>query len=214
MGGSAASSVAAAVAANALLPRPLSKDQLLRYALLGESAASGSMHADNVAPCLYGGLTLAPCEEGGEVVRLPYPRDLVCVLVHPHLELATRDMRRILKPTVKLRDHVRQQSRLAGFLSGLYDKSWDRIGASLEDVLIEPQRAPKIRGFAAAKRAALAAGAAGFSISGSGPSVFAWVRGKARAAKVLRATRAAFSAAGLDSEGWTSPVSAAGARVL
>lgn len=170
MGGSAASAVGAVVAAQALLAAPLGQEALLRYALLGEYIASGSAHADNAAPCLYGGLTLALSD--GEIVRVPVPEGIVCILVHPHLQLETRAMRGVLKREVPLVDCVRQSALLAGFISGCYAGDLGRIGKSLSDILIEPQRERFIPGFRAAKRAATEAGALGFSISGSGPERF------------------------------------------
>jgi homoserine kinase len=212
MGGSAASAVGAAVAANALLDERLPDDQLLRYALLGEQAASGSAHADNAAPCLYGGLAL---DLGGAgIVRLPVPPGILCVLVHPHLKLETREMRGVLRREVPLEAFVRQGALLAGFISGCYEGNLERIGRCLADVVIEPQRERFIPGFLDAKRAALEAGALGFSISGSGPSVFAWVAGGEQAREVQAAIRREFRRHRVECDAWISPISATGAHVV
>ena len=173
MGGSAASAVAGVVAANELLDDKLSNSELLRYALVGEAVASGTVHADNVAPSLLGGLVLVRSAEAQDIVQLPSP-NLVCVLVHPDLQVSTREARKILKPDIALGAHVRQSSRLAGFMAGCFSGDIELIARCLEDEIIEPQRARLIRGFENVKKAALQSGAIGCSISGSGPSVFAW----------------------------------------
>jgi homoserine kinase len=215
MGGSAASAVAAIVAANSLLEETLDAESLLRYALLGEQAASAALHPDNVAPCLFGGLTLVTSMSPLRYVRLPVPEKILTVLAHPHVRIDTRDARRVLRAEVALRDHIKQSASLAGFVAGCYTNDYELIGESLRDVVIEPQRAPLIHGFAEAKKAALDAGALGASISGSGPTAFAWVTSKDAAERVRQAFVRAFQehgVAGVDS--WISPVSMKGARVL
>jgi homoserine kinase len=212
MGGSAASAVAAVVAASRVLPRPLKAEQLFHYALLGEKEASGSIHGDNVAPCLLGGLCLVRSAVPADIVSLPVPRGLFGVLVHPHLEISTRAARKILKREVSLDAHVQQTANLAGFIAACYSGDLGLIRRSLEDVVIEPQRKKLIPGFDRAKTAALAAGALGVSISGSGPSVFAFADSRMRAAAVRAALVGAFSRLGSDS--WLGPVGAPGARVI
>lgn len=209
LGGSAASAVAAVVAANELLARPLPRAALVAHAVAGETAASGSPHADNVAPALLGGMVLVV---GSALRQIAVPAHLRCVLAHPSLRLETRDARRMLAPKVALADFVRQSANLAGFVTGCQTGDLELIRASFEDVVIEPQRSQAIPGFAAVKAAAFAAGACGCSISGAGPSVFAWCEEPAAAA-VLAAMRQAFADAGLDSEGWTSAIGGDGARV-
>jgi homoserine kinase len=214
MGGSAASSVGALVAANALLQEPVSRERLLRYALMGEFVASGASHPDNVAPCLYGGLTLTRSIDPVEVIKIPVPRSVLCVLVHPHARLDTRTSRGVLKRELALGDHVRQSLNLASVLAGCYTGSLELIRGALADVVVEPQRAPLIKGFAEAKAAALAAGALGCSISGSGPSVFAWVDSSAAASAARDGMVAAFARAGVGADAWISRVSDRGARVV
>jgi homoserine kinase len=215
MGGSTASAVAAIVAANSLLERPLDAESLLRYALLGEQAASAALHPDNVAPCLFGGLTLVTSMSPLRYVRIPVPEKILTVLAHPHVRIDTRDARRMLRAEVALRDYIRQSASLAGFVAGCYTNDYELIGESLRDHIIEPQRAPLIPGFAEAKKAALDAGAIGASISGSGPTVFAWVTSKDAAERVRQALVRAFQEHGMDAvDSWISPVSMRGARVL
>ncbi len=174
LGGSAASAVAALVAANELLDLPLSRLELLAHAIRGETLASGSRHADNVAPSLFGGLVLTVGIDQPRIKQIPVPPGIRCVLVHPHLFLSTREARAILRDTVSLPDLVWQTANLAGFLASCYTNDLALMRAAFEDVLIEPQRARLIPGFPEVKRSALEEGALGCSISGAGPSVFAW----------------------------------------
>jgi homoserine kinase len=215
MGGSAASAVAALVAANALLESPLPKESLLPYALAAERVACGASHPDNAAPSLFGGLTLVVSADPLRCVRLPAPRGLLAVLVHPHVRVDTRDSRAVLKPTVPLADYVRQSAHLAGFVAACFTDDLELLRASLEDLVIEPQRAPLITGFARVKSAALAAGALGASISGSGPSVFALVDSEETAGGVRAAMVEAFRSSGVaEVDSWVSPVDCEGARVI
>jgi len=221
MGGSAASAVAAIVAANALLDQPLSEQQMLAYSLIGEYQASGSFHADNLAPSLRGGLTLSRVFPGPpkqtprvDVTTIPVPPGVHCVLVHPHLLVETQKARGILRPTVTLPEYVRQSSHLAAFLVGCLQNKIELIQSSMQDFLIEPQRAHLIPGFQIVKNAALQAGAWGCSISGSGPSVFAWTGNLVAAQKIEKQMVEGFAQAGLSVDSWSTPLSNTGARLL
>jgi homoserine kinase len=213
IGGSAASAVAAVVAANALLPRPLPKAELVPYALAGEVVASGAAHGDNVAPSLYGGLVLVRSADPPDVVPLPAPPSLRCVLVLPRLRLDTRDARAVLPACVPLGDFIHQSANLAGVIAGCFTGDLALVARSLRDEVVEPHRAALIPGFSAVQAAAMQAGALGCSISGGGPSLFAWCDGDAAAERVRRAMVDAFTAAGVAAEGWVSPVDGPGARV-
>jgi homoserine kinase len=212
MGGSAASAVAAVIAANALLETPLSTAQLYACALDGESIASGSRHGDNVAPMLFGGLVLTVGD--APPVKLPTPAGVYSVLVHPDCVLETRRARAALATPYALHEFVIQQGHLARFIAGLYRNDLELIAQGLRDELIEPRRAALIPGFAEVKQAALDSGALGASISGAGPSVFAWCRGRLQAEQAGAAMRAAFAGVGLDSEIYVSSLDAPGARLL
>jgi homoserine kinase len=215
MGGSAASAVAALVAANSLLAEPLPKESLLAYALAAERVACGATHPDNAAPSLFGGLTLIVSTDPVRCVRLPVPRRLLAVLVHPHVRVDTRDARAVLRPHVPLAGHVQQSARLAGLVAACFTDDFELMRTCLEDVLIEPQRAALIPGFARVKAAALAAGALGASISGSGPSVFAFVEDEATAERARSAMVEAFKSSGIaEVDAWVSRVSDEGARVI
>ncbi len=213
LGGSAASAVAAVVAANELLERPLSRHDLLAHAMAGEAVASGSPHADNVAPSLVGGLVLTFGGDPPRIHRIPVPPSVRCVVVHPRMFLATREARAILAPTVALAAAIRQLGNIAGFIAGCYAADLGMIRAAFEDVLIEPQRAGLISGFADVKAAALACGALGCSISGAGPSVFAWCE-EAEASAAAAAMVAAFRRHGLDADPFLAPIGDEGARIL
>ena len=213
LGGSAASAVAAVVAANALLPQPHSQLELLQYAMQGEAVASGSMHVDNIAPSLYGGLVLTVGIDHPRVKQIPVPAAIRAVIVHPHMFLSTRQARAILKGSVDMADFVWQTANLAGFISGCYTNDLDMLRECFEDVVIERQRAALIPGFGEVRRAALAARAIGCSISGAGPTVFAWCleehASAVRAAMVLE-----FSRHQLQADHWITAVEACGARVI
>ena len=215
MGGSAASAVGGLVAANSLLETPLPREMLMKYALLGEQAASGASHPDNIAPCLLGGMTLVLSGEPFRYVLLPVPEEILTIIIHPRIRVDTRRARAILKADVSLADHVRQSASLAGFISGCFTHDVEMIRQSLDDFLIEPQRASLIPGFAEVKAAALQQGALGASISGSGPSVFALVTSEQTAARVRDAMESAFRAQGVSEvDSWISPVNRQGARII
>ncbi|NDK37654.1 homoserine kinase [Pseudoxanthomonas gei] len=211
MGGSAASCVAALVAANALLDVPLSREALYRFALSGEAVASGGLHGDNVGPMLLGGLVLSTAER---LVKIPVPAEWHSVLVHPDAILETRRAREALQGSYALGEFVAQSANLALVLAGCHAGDATLVRAGLQDVLVEPRRAPLIGGFGAAKQAALAAGAMGASISGAGPSVFGWFETRAQAEASAPAIQAAFAAAGFDSQAWVSPIDSPAAKLL
>jgi len=212
LGGSAASAVAAVVAANALLEAPVDRLRLLKFAMAGEAVASGAGHVDNIAASLYGGLVLTVGIDHPSVVRIPVPDVVRCVLVHPHLEVATHTARALLARDVSLSDVVWQQANLAGFMAGCFANDLELIRVSLEDVVIEPQRKRLIPGFDRVKEAAMAAGALGCSISGAGPTVFAWCEAP-NADAVNRGMTGIFKANGIATDAWVTAIESAGARV-
>lgn len=212
MGGSAASAVAAVTAAAEAWGLSLSEDDKLRFALEGEAAASGGLHADNVAPSLFGGLVLCEGVERPHVTRIPVPRNIACVLVHPDLEVYTRSARNMLSAGVSLADHVCQTQAIAGFVAGCFRSDLDQIRRCLKDVVIEPQRAELVPGFRKVQSAAMANGALGASLSGSGPSIFAWCE-SSQAEEIRGCMTHAFQADGVSCSSWISAVNAAGARL-
>ena len=211
MGGSAASCVAALVAANALLDRSLSAEELYSFALDGESVSSGSRHGDNVGPMLLGGLVLAA---HGRLLQIVVPEEWHSVVVHPDAVLETRRAREALQGTYALGDFVEQSANLALVLSGCHRGDADLVRAGLADVLVEPRRAPLIRGFHAVKQAALEHDAMGASISGAGPSVFAWFENRVGAERAATAMCAAFEQAGFEADAFLSPINSPAAAVI
>ena len=205
--------VAAVVAANALLSEPRPPIELLKFAMHGEAVASGSMHVDNIAPSLFGGLVLTVGIDHPRVKQIPVPPAIRAVIVHPHMLLSTRQARAILSQSVKMADFVWQTANLAGFISGCYTNDLDMVRESFEDVVIEPQRAALIPGFADVRRAALSAGALGCSISGAGPTTFAWCL-DGQAAAVRAAMVQEFARHGLKTDHWITQVAPIGARVI
>lgn len=171
IGSSAASAAGVVVAANHLLNNRYNKEDLVRFAMFGEKVASGVKHADNIAPCIYGGVTL---------IRSIFPLDIVTIdapplhvtVIHPQIEVRTSDARQILKQQVLLKDAIKQWGNIAGLVAGFIKGDYDLIGRSLEDFIIEPVRSILIPGFDEVKKRSKEAGALGGGISGSGPSIF------------------------------------------
>jgi homoserine kinase len=213
LGGSAASAVAAVVAANGLLRTPFSKLDLLKFAMQGEAVASGALHVDNIAPSLFGGLVLTVGIDNPRVKQIPVPKGVRAVVVHPHLYLATKEARAMLSKTIGMSDFVWQTANLAGFIAGCYSNDVDMIRDSFEDVLIEPQRQSMIPGFAEVKAAAMAQGALGCSISGAGPTIFAWALAE-QAQSALAAMEAQFASRQIGVDGWVIDIESAGARLI
>jgi len=213
IGSSAASSAAAAFAGNLLLGNIFSVDELVRFAMEGERLASGAPHADNVAPALYGGITLVRSYEPLDIVQINVPRELFCVIIHPEIEIKTSVARGLLDPHLPLATAVRQWGNVGGLVAGLYSEDYDLIGRSLEDYVAEPKRSGLIPGFRDLKERAIASGALGAGISGSGPSVFALCRGESSAAAVLVSMQEVMTKARISFNAYMSPVSLRGAEI-
>lgn len=214
LGGSAASAVGAVVAAERLLPDDLSSEALLQHALIGEEVASGSIHPDNVAPCLYGGMVLTREIDPPDVISIPVPDRIQCVLVRPDQVIDTRDARARLPDTLPIGDAVRQTAHLGAFLAGCYRDDLGLISRSLRDLIIEPHRASLVPGFAEVQAAAMEAGALGCSLSGAGPTIFAWTDGQPTAEATCTAMVDAFAQHDIPTETWISTIPEQGARVV
>lgn len=214
MGGSAASAVASIVAASSVLDRPLNLPERFHYAFLGEQRVCGQRRGDNIAPSMLGGLILVRSMEPFEVVRLPVPHDMGAVVVHPHIKVKVREARQLLRREIELDDHVAQTANLAGFVAGCFGDDRALIGRSLQDLIVEPQRAHLIPGFSEVKKAALAAGALGCSIAGAGPSVFALHDFDVDGAEVAKAMVDAFAAVDVEAEKYLSPINGLGAHIV
>lgn len=214
LGSSAASAAGAVVAINELLGAPLSRESLLYFTVLGEVVADGSFHADNVAPCLVGGITLIRSNESLDIHHLPVPANLHVAVIHPELEILTKDARGVLSDTVPLNTAVLQMGGLASFIVALYTNDLPLLGRSLHDFIIEPQRKQLIKGFDDVKAMAMSRGALGCSISGAGPSMFALCDSGYLAQAVGQGMIEAFAAHGIESQLYVSPINQKGVVVL
>jgi homoserine kinase len=214
MGSSASSSAAAVFAVNHLLGNLLTTNELIPFAMEGERVASGSAHADNVAPSLLGGFVLIRSYDPLDIISIPCPKDLFCSVVHPQIELHTADARRILQRDIPMHDVIKQTANSAGFMVGLLSKDFDLIGRSMSDLLAEPRRNKLIPGFEEARKAAMEHGALGCGISGSGPSIFTLSIGEESAKQIAQAMSQSFLKIGLASESFTSSMNVKGARIV
>ena len=214
LGSSAASAVASVFALNELLGRPFSKEQLIPFAMEGERVACGTAHADNVAPCMLGGLVLVQSLNPLHVVKIKAPSKLFCCVVHPHLELMTKKSRAALPPKISLQTAVKQWANVGGMVAGFLKKDFALIGSSIQDFVAEPNRSKLIKGFDEVKKAALKAGALGCSISGSGPSVFALSSDKEKCKSIAKAMQNAFSKFNVASEQYVSTINNQGVKTI
>jgi homoserine kinase len=213
LGSSASSSVAAVVAVNRLLGNPFQKSELLPYTVEGEMAASGTPHADNVAASLFGGFVLVKSHFPPDVIQLPTPPELFCCIIHPHIEIQTRQSRLLLKKEVPLEKAVTQWANVGGLVASLYREDYELLGRSLHDEIIEPVRAVLIPGFTEMKQAAIDAGALGCSISGSGPSVFGLCKGEDISRRAGEKMGSILKALGLEYDLYISSINLEGASV-
>ena len=213
VGSSAASSAGAVVGANYLLGNPFSKDDLVRFAMNGEKVASGVKHADNIAPCIHGGVTLVRSIFPLEIIALPSPT-LFVTIVHPQIEVRTADARSILKQNVQLKDAIKQWGNIAGLVAGLMKGDYDLIGRSLEDVIIEPVRSILIPGFDDLKKACKAVGALGGGISGSGPSIFFLSKEKETALAVEQEMKKLYEGLGLAHHTYLTTINQEGVTIV
>lgn len=212
LGSSAASAAGAAVAAQYLLGQPFSTNQLVQFAMVGEKLATGVKHADNIAPCLMGGVTLIRSIHPLDIVKLNSPQ-LYAAVVHPQIEVKTSDARQILRKEVLLKDAIRQWGNIAGLVAGFEKGDLGLIGRSLEDVLIEPVRSILIPGFDAVKSRSREAGALGGGISGSGPSLFMLCNSKVTANEVAGIMKDVYERIGIDHKTYVTTINPKGATV-
>jgi len=212
LGSSAASAVAGVFAANELMGKPLKQSELLPFAMEGERVACGSAHADNVGPSLLGGFVIIRSYQPLDIVQIKTPEDLFASIVHPQIEVNTKDARGILDKEISLSSTITQMGNVAGLVAGLLLPDYNLIGRSLVDVIIEPSIL--IPQFAEVKAAAIEAGALGCSISGSGPSLFALSKGKSTADRVAKAMGDEFKKVGIGSEQYVSNINQQGPIIL
>ncbi len=214
MGSSAASGVAALIAINELLGNPLTREQLVPHAMEAERIACGSAHADNVAPSLLGGFVLVRDYNPLDVIQVNATENLYCALIHPHIELKTEDSRKVLRHSVSLKDTITQSGNIAGLMLGLTRPDYALISRSLKDVIAEPFRAAFIPGFDTMRKVAIDAGALGFGISGSGPTVFALCETSDLANAVAKTVQQEFEKRLLKADVFVSKVNQRGAYIM
>ena len=213
VGSSAASAAGAVVAANLLLNKRFSNEDLVRFAMFGEKVASGVKHADNIAPCIYGGIVLIRSIFPLDIVTLPSP-ELHVSIVHPQIEVRTADARQILRKEVLLKDAIRQWGNIAGLVAGFIKNDHDLIGRSMEDVIIEPTRSILIPGFDEVKKKSKEAGALGGGISGSGPSIFMLSRDERTASGVANEMQVIYDRLGIASKTYVTTISQTGVSII
>ena len=214
IGSSAASAAGAVYGINELMGKPLSAHDLIQYAMEGECLASGSPHADNVAPVLLGGFTLVRSTKPLDVIKLPCPSELKAIVLHPKIELKTMHAREILKNNVPLKKAINQWGNLAAFISSLYTEDYDLMSRSLVDEIVEPMRSLLIPEFEEVKKAVMDAGALGFGISGSGPSVYALAKGIKDANSIADAMICNIKKVGIDFEVHKSSINNQGIKII
>src|SRR5215204_5934551 len=213
IGSSAASAAGSAVAANELLGGIFSNDELVQFAMNGEKLASGVKHADNIAPCIYGGITLVRCIHPLDIVSIPVP-PLFVTVVHPQIEVKTADARQILKKEIQLKDAIKQWGNVAGLVSGFFKQDYELISRSLEDVIIEPLRSILIPGFDDVKKRSKEAGALGGGISGSGPSIFMLSETERIANTVEDIMKELYTSLGIDFKTYVTTINNRGIQLL
>jgi homoserine kinase len=198
------------VAINELLRRPLEKRELLKFAVLGESIASGAIHADNIAPSLLGGFTLVRNSDTLDIHRIHTPRGMYATVIYPKVEVLTKEARAMLRTEVPLKDMVKQSANLGAFIIGMFNSDFPLIQRSLQDLIIEPQRAQLIPHFYEVKDAAYTEGVLGCSISGSGPSIFALSENSLTAERAGLAMKKVFDTHKIPCELYISPINMEG----
>jgi homoserine kinase len=214
LGSSSASSVAGVFAANKLLGEPLQTNDLLSFAMEGERVACGSAHADNVAPALRGGFVVVRSYSPLDVFNVPTPDNLYITLIHPDVEVNTKDARHILKNEVSMNKAISQMGNVAGMIAGLMSSDYKLIGRSMVDFIIEPIRSILIPQFFEVKMAAMDTGALGCSISGAGPSIFTFSEGRETADNVALAMKAEFEKVNISATTYVSTINQTGPKVL
>jgi homoserine kinase len=214
VGSSAASCVAAVMGINELLGSPFDTPDLVPYAMEGETLASGSTHADNIAPALLGGITLIRSYDPLDIKHLPYPEDLWCAVVHPELEILTEESRKLIPEMVPIKTALQQCGNLAALVAGLGTADYPLISRSVSDVFAEPYRTGQLPAYEHLKEAALEAGSVGTGLSGSGPSVFSLCRGEDMATSLGKLKQEHFTTHGIKSRVYVSPISEAGCKII
>jgi len=214
IGSSAASAAGAVFGINELLGKPFTRKELVGFAMKGEAIASGSEHADNVAPAILGGITLVRSSAPLDIIKIESPSELYATVIHPQIELKTSEMRAVLQPMIPLKSAILQWGNLGGLIAGFYTSDYELIGRSLHDEIVEPLRGPFIPKFDVIKKTALENGALGSGISGSGPSIFALSKGIETANRIAKAMFVVYEDMNMPFEIHVSKVNPEGVKII
>jgi homoserine kinase len=214
IGSSAASAAGAVFGINELLGKPFTRKELVEFAMKGEAIASGSEHADNVAPAILGGITLVRSSAPLDIIKIESPSELFATVIHPQIELKTSEMRAVLQPMIPLKSAILQWGNLGGLIAGFYTSDYELIGRSLHDEIVEPLRGPFIPKFDVIKKTALENGALGSGISGSGPSIFALSKGIETANRIAKAMFVVYEDMNMPFEIHVSKVNPEGVKII
>ena len=214
IGSSAASAAGAVFGINELLGKPFTRKELVEFAMKGEAIASGSEHADNVAPAILGGITLVRSSAPLDIIKIESPSELYATVIHPQIELKTSEMRAVLQPMIPLKSAILQWGHLGGLIAGFYTSDYELIGRSLHDEIVEPLRGPFIPKFDVIKKTALENGALGSGISGSGPSIFALSKGIETANRIAKAMFVVYEDMNMPFEIHVSKVNPEGVKII
>jgi len=214
IGSSAASAAGAVFGINELLGKPFTRKELVEFAMKGEAIASGSEHADNVAPAILGGITLVRSSSPLDIIKIESPSELYATVIHPQIELKTSEMRAVLQTMIPLKSAILQWGNLGGLIAGFYTSDYELIGRSLHDEIVEPLRGPFIPKFDVIKKTALENGALGSGISGSGPSIFALSKGIETANRIAKAMFVVYEDMNMPFEIHVSKVNPEGVKII
>jgi homoserine kinase len=214
IGSSAASAAGAVFGINELLGKPFTRKELVEFAMKGEAIASGSEHADNVAPAILGGITLVRSSSPLDIIKIESPSELYATVIHPQIELKTSEMRAVLQLMIPLKSAILQWGNLGGLIAGFYTSDYELIGRSLHDEIVEPLRGPFIPKFDVIKKTALENGALGSGISGSGPSIFALSKGIETANRIAKAMFVVYEDMNIPFEIHVSKVNPEGVKII
>jgi len=212
LGSSAASAAAVLFGLNKLFGQPADRKTLVKIGIQSESVACGSGHADNIAPSLLGGIILIRSIDQPDIVNIHSPKNIFITLVYPHIEIKTEEARDILPHKIKLSQAVKQWGNIAGLISGFYTEDLDLIGRSMPDHIIEPVRSKLIPGYNEVKNEALKNGALGCSISGSGPTLFAFSENRTKAYSIGKKMEETFRGNKMEANSWVSKINTKGAQ--
>ena len=213
IGSSSASASGSVFAINELLGRPYNKTQLSYFAMKGEALASGSEHADNIAPGIFGGFTLVKSVNPLEILEIPTPNDLYATIIHPQIEIKTSEARAILPENIPLKDAITQWANVGSLIHGLHSNNYQLISKSLNDAIVEPYRSKLIPHFSKVKLAAIQSGALGCGISGSGPSIFALSKGIETAKEVEKAMKKVYNDTEIEFYTFVSKINTKGIKI-